>query len=72
LLSSGAMFGDSDTLKRSDTAAVTRLLNLSPDAANQSSPNNNGLPAIIIIARPLFRPDGASYECGKTKKSVAL
>jgi len=41
--------------------------------ANQSSPNNNGLPAIIIIiVRPLFRPDGAVYKRGKTKKSVDL
>ncbi len=28
----GAIFGESDTLKRSDTAAVTWLLNLFPDA----------------------------------------
>jgi len=40
--------------------------------ANQSSPNNGGQPAIIIIARPLFRPDGAAYKRGKTKKSVDL
>ena len=32
LLSSGVMFGESDTPKRSDTAAVTWLLNLFPDA----------------------------------------
>jgi hypothetical protein len=36
--------------------------------ANQSSPNNNGLPAIIITARPLFRPDGAAYECGEDQE----
>src|SRR6267378_2674063 len=40
LLSSGAMFGESDTLKRSDTATVTWLLNLSPDAGQQSRPDN--------------------------------
>jgi len=40
--------------------------------ANQSPPNNNDLPAIIIIARSLFRPDGAAYECGRTRKSVDL
>jgi hypothetical protein len=51
------MFGESDTLKRSDTTAVTRLLNLFPDAGHQSSPNNGGLPAIIliIIPRPYFK-----------------
>ena len=32
------MFGESDTLKRSDTTAVTRLLNLFPDAVQSIVP----------------------------------
>lgn len=63
-------FGESDTLKRSDTTAVTLLLTLFPHAGHQSTPNNRGLPGIVIIARSLFPADGAAYERGKTKKSV--
>ena len=49
------VFGEGDTLKRSDTAAVTWLLNLFSDAGHQSSPNNGGLRAIVIVARPYFK-----------------
>jgi hypothetical protein len=42
-----ALFGESATLRRSDTAAVTYLLNLPPDAGQQSRPDNGGQPTIV-------------------------
>jgi hypothetical protein len=47
------VFGEGDTLKRSDTAAVTWLLNLFPGAGSQSRPNSGGQTA--IVARPYFK-----------------
>ena len=60
-----AVYGEGDILKRSDTAAVTWLLNLFPGAGSQSRPNSGGQTAIVAHRRErVSRPKTARGNPG--------